>query len=59
MYGIEFTRSAEKSFLKISKKEQLRISSALDKLALDPTLGKPLKGSLKNFWSLRVGNYRV
>ena len=59
MYGIEFTRSAKKSFLKISKKEQLRISIAVDKLALDPMIGKPLKGSLKDFWSLRIGNYRV
>ncbi|NCN24053.1 MAG: type II toxin-antitoxin system RelE/ParE family toxin [Candidatus Pacebacteria bacterium CG10_big_fil_rev_8_21_14_0_10_42_12] len=59
MYGIEFTRSAEKSFLKISKKEQFRISNALDKLVLDPMIGKPLKGSLKDFWSLRIGNYRV
>lgn len=59
MCGIHFTRSAKKSFLKISKKEQLRISIAVDKLALDPMIGKPLKGSLKDFWSLRIGNYRV
>ncbi|NCN82426.1 MAG: type II toxin-antitoxin system RelE/ParE family toxin [Candidatus Pacebacteria bacterium] len=59
MYGIQFTRSAKKSFSKIAKQEQVRIAKAIEKLAVDPTIGKPLQGVLKNHWSLRIGSYRV
>ena len=59
MYAVKFTRSAKKSFSKITNREQKRIALAIEKLAQDPTIGKPLKGVLKNLWSLRIGAYRV
>ncbi|MDA1079743.1 MAG: type II toxin-antitoxin system RelE/ParE family toxin [bacterium] len=59
MYVIQFTRTAKKSFSKLPSVEQTRIATAIDRLAADPTLGKPLKGVLKNLWSLRIGTYRV
>jgi len=59
MYAVKFTRSAKKSFSKITNREQKRIALAIEKLVQDPTIGKPLKGVLKNLWSLRIGTYRV
>ncbi|OGJ37991.1 MAG: hypothetical protein A3A82_00825 [Candidatus Pacebacteria bacterium RIFCSPLOWO2_01_FULL_47_12] len=59
MYAVKFTRSAKKSFSKIATREQKRIALAIEKLAQDPTIGKSLKGVLKNLWSLRIGAYRV
>jgi len=46
---------------KISKKEKDRIKRAVeDKLQTQPELfGKPLRKSLRNYRSLRVGDYRV
>ena len=46
---------------KISKKEKDRIKKSIEeKLQSRPELfGKPLGNSLKNYRSLRVGNYRI
>ena len=46
---------------KISSKERERIKEGIEgKLAIRPEMfGKPLRNSLKNYRSLRVGNYRV
>lgn len=46
---------------KLSMKEKTRIKSAIEnKLQIKPDLfGKPLRKSLKNYRSLRVGNYRI
>jgi mRNA interferase RelE/StbE len=46
---------------KISKKEKNRIKQAIEeKLQTQPELfGKPLRKSLKNYRSLRVGDYRI
>ena len=46
---------------KLSKKEKERIKTTIEqKLQTQPELfGKPLRKSLKNYSSLRVGNYRI
>lgn len=46
---------------KISKREKIRIKQAIEeKLQTQPELfGKPLRKSIKNYRSLRVGNYRI
>lgn len=46
---------------KISKKEKDRIKKSIEeKLQSHPELfGKPLRNSLKNYRSLRVGDYRI
>ena len=36
-----------------------RVRAALADLLLDPTYGKPLKGELDGYWSLRVGRHRI
>ena len=46
---------------KISGSYKVRIKQAIEtKLASEPDLyGKPLRKSLKNYFKLRVGNYRI
>ena len=36
-----------------------RIRAALSDLLSDPTCGKPLKGELEGYWTLRVGRHRI
>lgn len=51
----------KKDFRKIDKTDQLRIIKTIrKKLTTKPEeFGKPLKGELKGFWKLRIGEYRV
>jgi mRNA interferase RelE/StbE len=46
---------------KINKDVKLRIKKAIEeRLMTDPLkYGKPLRKSLKGYWKLRVGDYRV
>ena len=46
---------------KINENIKLRIKKAIEeRLMTDPTkYGKPLRRSLKGYWKLRVGDYRV
>lgn len=51
----------KKDFKKIDKTDQLKIIKTIrKKLTSKPQeFGKPLKGELKGFWKLRIGEYRV
>lgn len=51
----------EKDFKKIDRVDQKRILTAIrKKLATEPKkFGRPLRGELKKYWKLRVGEYRV
>jgi mRNA interferase RelE/StbE len=51
----------KKDFRKIGVEDQKRIIRTIrQKLATRPKeFGKPLKGELKGFWKLRVGQFRV
>ncbi len=51
----------KKDFKKIDKADQLRIINTIrKKLTFKPQeFGKPLKGELKGYWKLRIGEYRV
>ena len=51
----------KKDFKKIDKADQLRIINTIrKKLTSKPQeFGKPLKGELKGYWKLRIGEYRV
>lgn len=46
---------------RLPKNESLRIRSVIEnKLARDPVLyGLPLRATLKRYWKLRVGDYRI
>lgn len=58
-YRVVFAPIAEKQFMKLTKVVRLRVAQAIAKLATDPHLGKRLKGELEEYWSYRVGDYRV
>ena len=60
-YLIEFSPSAAKSFAKLDKPLQLRISGAIELLAVDPCppAAKMLRGDEHGRWRVRVGNYRI
>jgi mRNA interferase RelE/StbE len=51
----------EKDFKKIDLADQKRILTTIrKKLATEPKkFGQPLRGELKKYWKLRVGEYRV
>ena len=59
MYSVELSKSAEKSFMDLGKKNQQRIVSALEGLETDPYVGKKLQGPLKGLWSIRVVPFRI
>ncbi len=62
IYRIAYVEQVVKNDIpKIAKKDRDAISSAIErKLTTKPDVyGKPLRHSLKNHWSLRVGRYRV
>ncbi len=61
-YRIELTKQAERSFGSIMKSQPeigLRIAHAIDTIASDPSVGIPLKGTLKGLNKYRVGPYRI
>jgi len=51
----------KKDFKKIDLRNQIRIIKAIrQKLTTKPKeFGRPLRGELKGFWKLRVGEFRV
>lgn len=59
-YEIVFKPTAEKSFAKLTKTEQLRIITAIESLAFNPRPNgvKKLK-SILNLYRIRIGDYRV
>jgi mRNA interferase RelE/StbE len=59
MYQIIFSRTAEKDLDKINRKDKPHIFAALFDLRKEPFLGKKLKGKFQDYYSLRVGSYRI
>ena len=61
-YKLEYHPDVKKSDLpKIDAKNRKMIKKAIEeRLVIRPeTYGKPLQRTLKGYWKLRVGNYRV
>jgi mRNA interferase RelE/StbE len=62
-YKLLFEKNAIKQLSKIDKSQQIIIYSYLKKNLENTTnpriFGKPLKGPLKDYWSYRVGDYRI
>ena len=59
MYQIVLSRSAEKDLNKVNDKFKPHIFAALFDLRKNPYLGKKLKGRFQDYYSLRVGIYRI
>jgi mRNA interferase RelE/StbE len=62
-WQIEFTTEAEKQLAKIDRQSAQRIVNFLrERIATTEnprSLGKSLKGVLREFWRYRVGDYRI
>jgi len=59
-YPITFSNTASKQFQKLlDKKLKERIASALEFIAKEPLIGKPLQAEFKGSYSFRVGDYRT
>lgn len=58
-YKVRLAKQAEKEFVKIDHKGQLRISTALLTIQENPFVGKKLQGKYSGLWSHRVWPYRI
>ncbi|MFH0766106.1 MAG: type II toxin-antitoxin system RelE/ParE family toxin [Calditrichota bacterium] len=58
---IELTSHAERQWERLQRNATLftRIEQALDAIASDYLVGKPLVSNLAGMWSYRVGDYRI
>lgn len=59
MYQVILSRSAEKDLNKVDTKFKPHIFAALFDLRKNPYLGKKLKGKFQDYYSLRLGIYRI
>ncbi len=60
-FGIRYHPKVKDDIKKLDEKTKRRIKEAIEKkLSVAPEIyGERLKGTLKDAWKLRVGNYRV
>jgi len=59
-YLIRFSNTASSQFQKLKdKKLKERIAAALEYIATNPIIGKPLQAEFKGCYSYRIGDYRV
>lgn len=62
-YQIIYTKKAIKSLSKIDQSQQRMIIAWIEKNLVNTenpqSLGKSLKGNLKEYWRYRVGHYRI
>jgi mRNA interferase RelE/StbE len=56
---LQFSLSAQKFIAHLHPPLQTRIENALLEIAVNPRVGKPLKGDLKGNYSQRVGDWRI
>lgn len=59
MIQVNFSKSAEKSFLKLRLSDQKKIAKAIDKLEENPISGEKLKGEYEGLWRVRAWPYRI
>lgn len=63
VWTIEISNAAERALKKLDRQAVRRIGNFIDS-RLNGTdnprrIGKPLHGSFENYWSYRVGDYRI
>lgn len=59
MWTVKLSKQAESFYKSLTGKHHVQMTHALNILSQDPYSGKPLKGELRAYWSMRVGMYRV
>lgn len=53
------SRHADKSFLKLPKRIQIRLITAFSAISQNPVMGVKLHGELGQYSKYRVGDYRI
>lgn len=59
MWTVKLSKQAESFYESLTGKHYVQMTNALFTLSQDPYSGKPLKGELRGYWSMRVGMYRI
>lgn len=53
-YQIQFSKKSKKDIDQLTSQQKDKLKSILQKLAINPYLGKPLKGNLQGLYSYRL-----
>ena len=59
VYEIIFHKEARKAFSKLDRSVKNKVSKVINKLEINPFIGKALVGNLSGLWRLRVDNFRI
>jgi mRNA interferase RelE/StbE len=59
MYNIFYTEEAKCVINSFSDKIKRQVKNAVERLAVEPSLGKKLSQELSHLWSYRMGDYRI
>ncbi len=59
MYQVVLAKIAKKQLKKLDPRYKSAVNKAINKLAKNPKIGKPLGGELKGSWKLRFSRYRI
>ncbi len=59
IYQVEISRDAIKFLKKLDKKTLYRIQGVIELLSQNPRPPKSIKLTNKNYWRVRVGDYRI
>ena len=59
MFSIIYTEESKSFIDKLILKKKRQIKDAIERLAQDPRLGKPLTQEFSGLWSYRSGDYRI
>ncbi|MBI5299972.1 MAG: type II toxin-antitoxin system RelE/ParE family toxin [Deltaproteobacteria bacterium] len=59
MWTLKLSSQAVTFYEGVTGKYKTQLTNGLNKLSQDPHIGKMLKGDLRDYWSYRVGVYRI
>ena len=59
IYTLRLHPRAEKDLAKLPEKDRSRILATLERLQLDPHIGKKLQGEYEGYFAVRVWPYRI
>jgi len=59
MYSVKFTKEATDNIVALPVKKKRQIRDGIQRIAVDPSLGKCLTNKLIGLYSYRSGDYRI
>ena len=59
MYEIVFTQIAKTQYDQLSTRLKNQIDKGIERISVNPKIGKPLRGKLKGIYSERVATFRI